>query len=245
VQWSDRTFVLGGWVPQSLPFLLAPPMSQVVSVGQDVVLGVGVSGAPAPAYQWRKEGVPIPGATGATLALPAVQADAAGNYSVVVTNALGSVTSLPASLAVTPLAGAPVIVTPPTPQTASIGDAATLSVAASGASGLIYQWSRNGAALVGATGPTLTLNALQLADAGQYGVTVAGAVGSVTSAPVALSVRATPLPAAPTIATPPASQIAFAGSTVNLSVVARGLRRPTSGGRTTPRSPGPRARRSP
>jgi hypothetical protein len=75
------------------PTLTTQPVSQTVTGGQAVTLSVTASGTPAPTYQWRKNGVNIAGATGATLTLTNVQSSDAGNYSVVITNAAGSVTS--------------------------------------------------------------------------------------------------------------------------------------------------------
>ena len=47
----------------------------------------------SPTYQWKKDGVAIAGATQATLSLNNVLANQAGNYSVVITNSAGTVTS--------------------------------------------------------------------------------------------------------------------------------------------------------
>jgi hypothetical protein len=52
-----------------------------------------VTGTPAPTYQWRKDGVALPGATNDTLTLTNVAATQAGAYSVVVTNSASSVVS--------------------------------------------------------------------------------------------------------------------------------------------------------
>ena len=75
------------------PFLTAQPRSQRVMAGDSVTLGaeLGVSGPFT--YQWTKDGEPIPGATGATLTLNAVQAAQSGIYTVTVQNNLGTVTS--------------------------------------------------------------------------------------------------------------------------------------------------------
>jgi pectate lyase/pectin methylesterase-like acyl-CoA thioesterase len=226
-QWSDPQFVLGGWVPQALPIIQSQPVSQTVSAGQDVLLAVGAFGLPAPTYQWIKDGAAIAGATGPTLLLPAVQAGAAGYYTVAVSNSVGSVTSSAASLTIASGAGAPAIVTPPASQTATIGSGASFSVTATGTPALAYQWLKDGAPIAAATSSTLSLNAVLLSNAGYYSVTVTNAVGSVTSAPVLLTVRATPATAAPVITTQPASQIAFVGDTVVFSVAAQAVPPPS------------------
>ncbi|HEU4391225.1 MAG TPA: pectinesterase family protein, partial [Blastocatellia bacterium] len=226
-QWSDPTFVLGGWVPQALPFIQAPPVSQTASAGQDVFFGAAASGLPAPTYQWMKDGAAIPGATSATLPLPSVQAASAGGYSVVVSNPLTSVTSAPATLTVVSGSGAPSIVAAPAAQTAIIGETVSFSVTANGAPALAYQWLKDGAAIPGATGATFTRTGLQLSDAAFYSVTIANGVGSITSVPVSLTVRATPPSSPATILTQPVSQTVFAGSSVTFTVTAKGVPPPT------------------
>jgi hypothetical protein len=64
-------------------------------------------------------------------------------------------------------------------------------VTAASALPLIYRWQRNGAAVPGATGATLTLNSVTAADAGEYTVVVSKSTGSTTSQPARLVV-ATP-----------------------------------------------------
>src|SRR5262249_11407083 len=131
-QWSDPLFVLGGWTPQTLPIIQTQPINQTASSGQDVLFSVGAFGLPAPTYQWMKDGLAIPGATASSLLLPAVQASAGGNYSVLVANSVGSVTSVSATLTVAPGTGAPMIVTHPIPQTVTILGGAAFSVIATG-----------------------------------------------------------------------------------------------------------------
>jgi len=80
------------------PLITAPPQSLGVVAGGTVTLSVTASGAPPLAYQWRRDGVPIPGATASSLTLAGVKAADQGAYSVTVSNALGAVTSSAAML---------------------------------------------------------------------------------------------------------------------------------------------------
>ncbi len=100
--------VTGGGSPDAAPAITTQPQSQTVNVGTNVVFTVAASGTPTPTYQWRKDGANLAGETGATLTLNNVQMAAAGVYTVVATNAAGSVTSNNATLTVNaPGAGAP------------------------------------------------------------------------------------------------------------------------------------------
>jgi sugar lactone lactonase YvrE len=59
---------------------------------------VGVTGFPAPTFQWRKGGVPIAGGTASSYTIASAGAGDAASYDVVVTNTLGTVTSSVAAL---------------------------------------------------------------------------------------------------------------------------------------------------
>ncbi len=75
------------------------PNSQSVFVGSSVEFGVGVSGGIA-IYQWRKNGVPIANATNSIYAISSAALTSGGDYTVVVTNSVSSVTSRVATLTV-------------------------------------------------------------------------------------------------------------------------------------------------
>ncbi|MBL9214710.1 MAG: immunoglobulin domain-containing protein [Opitutaceae bacterium] len=83
------------------PTISAHPQNAAVPTGGNVQFSVTAAGVPAPTYQWKFKGAAIAGATGSTLSLSGVQAANEGEYSVTVTNLLGSVTSNPALLTVT------------------------------------------------------------------------------------------------------------------------------------------------
>ena len=85
--------------PPALPLIQAQPTSQSADLGSTVTLSVTATGANLQ-YQWQNNGVSIAGATGASLVLPSVTLAQQGVYNVVVSNASGSTTSLPANLTV-------------------------------------------------------------------------------------------------------------------------------------------------
>ncbi len=75
------------------PRLLLSPTSQTVWVGSNLVFQVMASGTPTLKFQWRKDGVEIPGATNRSLPILNAQPGDFGNYTLVVSNPFGMATS--------------------------------------------------------------------------------------------------------------------------------------------------------
>jgi hypothetical protein len=76
------------------------PANCTVAVGQPATFSVTASGAPTLSYQWRRNGTSVIGATSATYTTAATTAsDKGAQFTVVVKNSTGSVTSNAASLA--------------------------------------------------------------------------------------------------------------------------------------------------
>ena len=87
------------------PVITEQPQSRSVASGVPAVFSVTATGT-AVTYQWRRNGVDIPGATASTYAVGVPLAgDHGAVYSVVVTNALGAVTSADAALTVSSARG--------------------------------------------------------------------------------------------------------------------------------------------
>jgi hypothetical protein len=144
------------------PLPVVTPSGQAAICAGDTLLLDAVTTIPA-AYAWLRDGVPVPGATGASYPVYA-----AGAYRVVTDNGTCTDTSLAAEVAVHPLP-APVIVN-------NNGILAT-TLPYTG-----YQWHYGGAAITGATNPTFTATA-----EGDYTVTVTDTnTCSATSAPVTI-----------------------------------------------------------
>ena len=80
------------------PTITSSPPNRTVLVGAATTLSVSVSGAPAPSYQWRKNGVAIPGATAASYSIGFAQTGDTANYDVVVSNSAGTVVSSAAAV---------------------------------------------------------------------------------------------------------------------------------------------------
>lgn len=82
------------------PAIFVSPTSQAVRPGTNVTFSVTASGHRPLGYQWMLDAGSLSGTTNSSLTLTNVQSSNAGSYSVVVTNAMGSVTSSPAVLKV-------------------------------------------------------------------------------------------------------------------------------------------------
>jgi outer membrane protein assembly factor BamB len=174
--------------------IAAAPQSQVAVAGLPLTLAVTVTGAGPFTFEWRKDDVAIPGATGATHTVPNVTAAAAGTYIVVVTGPQGSVASPPAVITVEPIRPGR-LVNLSVRTTAGTGDQ-TLTV------GLVVQGSGVRPLLVRGVGPGLAqfgvtdaLSHPQVALRSEATVLAAnsGWAGDTTLASTASSVGAFPL----------------------------------------------------
>lgn len=172
------------------PTITQQPSAQTALAGERVTFAVTAAGNPAPKYQWRKNGTLLTGMTNATLVLTSVQLEDAAGYDVVVDNTDGAATSSLAQLTVASAPVAPVVLRQPADLTRALGLSGALAVVASGAPAPVYQWRKDGTAVAGATGATLSFASLRAADAGTYTVVVSNSAGSVTSAPVVVAVPA-------------------------------------------------------
>lgn len=114
---------------------------------------------------------------------------------------------------------APTISAHPTGQTLAEGSSLVLSVTASaGTAPIRYQWRRNGEPLAGKTAATLVLSNLQLTQAGSYDVVVSSSLGTETSHPAAIVVKALPV----ITAFSPSRRVLNPGQSLQLSVSATG-----------------------
>ena len=216
---TDATLTVNA--PSVSPSITTQPGNQTVTAGQTASFSVTASGTAPLAYQWRKNGSSISGATSSTYTTPATAVgDSGALFTVVVSNAVGNVTSSSATLTVNAVgaAVAPAITVQPADQLAIGGQTATFSVTASGTAPLSYQWKRDDINISGATSSSYTTPVTSLSDSGAvFTVTVSNSVGGITSNGATMTVKLTP-----TISTQPASKNVLVGGTVSFTVVASG-----------------------
>ena len=137
------------------PEFVSQPVSRNTNVGASVTFSALVSNPTASYFQWRKDGLNIPGATGMSYYLGNVQFADAGNYSVFVNNAFGGMTS---SNAVLNVGIAPAITGQPVSLIVTQGQSATFTVTATGTP-LNYFWKKSGTSSPGRPTPPTRLPA--------------------------------------------------------------------------------------
>lgn len=211
--------------PNTIPLILDQPDGGTELAGATAVFSVVTDGVPAPTYQWRKDGVDlvdggdISGATTAELSIANLEDADDGDYTVVATNSVGSVTSSAATLQVNPPA---VITTQPISQEVTQGANVAFTIAAEGATPITYQWRKDGVDIPGATTNFLALNAVTPADAADYTVVATNAFGSDTSNVATLVVNVPP-----SFSANPSNQTITSGDNASFSATAEGSPAPT------------------
>jgi len=123
--------------------VITTPLPATFCNGSSVTLNAATD--PSYAYQWHRNGMPIPGATGSSY-----NASSAGMYSIMITVA-PSCAEVSAAIAVTKLASPSSLITN-IDATNDLCFDASIKLKANGGAGLTYQWYKGPTLLVGATG---------------------------------------------------------------------------------------------
>ena len=116
------------------PIIGLQPLSQSVMMGGNASFSVSASGTAPLHYQWQFNGTNLPSATNTAYAIQSVSATNTGNYSVVVTNSAGSVTSANALLTV---------IVPPTMSLQFLAGYPLLSLGGMLSSNFVVQYNTN------------------------------------------------------------------------------------------------------
>lgn len=162
-------------------FTKQPVVPPYLSAGTNLVLATTVKGTSPLSYQWQfngtnlSDGGRVSGSSSNTLTISGISAGDAGSYQLVVSNFLGTATSIPATFGVfTP----PTLVSSLADQAPTFGDAVQWTVNVAGTGPFTYQWSLNGVLLAGQTNANLSLANVSSAQAGIYTVTISDPYGS-------------------------------------------------------------------
>jgi hypothetical protein len=171
------------------PSIITQPQDLTVLPGQSATFTVQAGGSEPFIYQWYFDTTtPVPNANDSTLTITNVQVANAGNYSVVVSNLAGTVTSSDAVLNVNTNPVAPSFTSQPISAIVLAGNTATFSASVIGTQPISFQWNINGTPIAGANSNVLTLINVQLSDDGNYTLTASNNVGSATSQAALLTV---------------------------------------------------------
>ncbi|MDB6110726.1 MAG: hypothetical protein JWR69_2476 [Pedosphaera sp.] len=160
------------------PLLVRPPIGGTFFTGRDLVLKAKAVGNSPLSFQWFRNGGALPGATTETLALPPAQFSDAGNYQLVVSNALGVAQSV--SVPVTIVDSPPVLMSQPVSRFAYYGSPFSVGASVIGSGPLQLQWLQNGVPAASGTNDLVFDRALAQ-HAGSYQLIASNSFGSVTS----------------------------------------------------------------
>lgn len=202
-------------------YIVFQPQSLSVCLGNPFSLSVTAAGSGNMGYQWQHNGTNLLGKTNSVCSVAMAAVENGGDYSVIITNILGAVTSDVA--AVTISSTGIEILGQPQNTSALLGTPAVFSVGLNpDAASPNFQWYRNlvpensgGTAIPGATGAQYTLPAAYESNAVYYYyVVVSNCVNIATSTVAALAITYAPI----IITNQPLDAVVSVGSSTGLAV---------------------------
>ncbi len=179
-------------------------------------IGVAASGTNL-VYQWFRNDVAVPGATGASLSFTNYNVSSDGQYYCMVSSNIPNPNNCPLSIrsATVRVTGfkPPVVTSSPKSTDACIGSNIGLVAEATG-SGLNFQWFKNGVPVTNGTSNELMLRGVKASDAGVYRCRVTGTCGfNVTTDSAVITVISQPV-----LKVSPQSQTIEVGKKLELTV---------------------------
>lgn len=195
------------------------PKDVEICSGKPASFEVKVTGGTDIKYQWKKNGVVIPGATKAIYDDIKAATDAdAGFYSVEVTGACPLSLNIPLTAKLSIIKGFTITAQPSGTQSVCPGATVSYSVTVTGGKNVKYQWKRNGQALPGENKANLSFTVNTTADAGTYTCDVTDDCGT-TQATTAATVNVGSVPA---ITAQPQGVTVCEGGNANFTLTATG-----------------------
>ncbi len=155
---------IGAYENQGAPIAFdKQPLSAFKCEGDTVVFNATANDTAY--YQWQKNGEDIPGETGPCLSYNPIEPEDEGNYSCIIENAYGTITSDNAVLTVRTK---PFILTQPQPQDLCEGENMLLETNVSGTAPIDFQWQKNGVDIDSANESYYLIDSVQIANSGTY-----------------------------------------------------------------------------
>ncbi|MGD1089739.1 MAG: immunoglobulin domain-containing protein, partial [Verrucomicrobiota bacterium] len=194
------------FTPDLRPLITTQPVNVSTTTNTLASFSVSASSVYPLSYQWQFNGTNVsnnsnyPIITGATtniLNFHDAQLTNQGNYTVIVTNLYGAVTSSVAILTVTATAVPPSLTNAVEHLTNYIGDTVTISATPKGTDPFTYQWyfnnnplSDDGVKYSGSTNSTLTITNVQYeVDSGNYSIAITNDAGQISNLVTVLTVE--------------------------------------------------------
>ncbi|WP_221031130.1 immunoglobulin domain-containing protein [Actomonas aquatica] len=210
--------------PLRAPVLLTygrPPVDSTRPEGSYFSFEVSPNGSQPMAYQWFKDGEPLPGATLPSLSISSLSESDAGVYVLRVTNAAGTAETPPARLTVGPY--------PPTPPAIgggvlydiafTSGSSQAISVFPTGTQPMTFAWYHDGEEIPDAIYSNYYLTGQAADVVGNYSVKVTNVAGEITTLVARVIEK---LPEAPRITFQPVAELSLEeGDNYGLSISAK------------------------
>ena len=190
------------FTPDLGPLITSQPASINTTTNITAIFSVGANAIFPLTFQWQDNGTnvvddaSISGAASATLTIEHCSLTNQGNYTVIISNQYGAVTSQIANLAVSDVPELPSITNEVVYVTNFIGNNQSFSVNPLGTPPFTYQWYfgtnllvDDGVKYSGSTNSALNITNLQLADSGSYYITVSNQAGGISNLVAVLTVQ--------------------------------------------------------
>ena len=224
VPFASVLFLASAITGHSASFTISAPVNPMTGannllLGLDDSLYISFDSEPSvpTTIQWKLNGTPIPGATNRVLRFFPVQAENAGTYSVVASNALDLVTSK-ASFVTVKSARPGATLDGDSPLGILLGNSLSLHPSVSGAPFPQIQWRKNGLVLPGQTNYALFIPVVSEEDAGAYDLVLSNIAGTAKSNPFQIAIGKL----APQFIRGPSDIIEVAGNRIELEAEAIG-----------------------
>lgn len=195
------------------PLISSQSSDIITNLNSSVTISVNAEGGTPLYYQWKFNNNDILNATNSDYTFAAAPATA-GNYTCLITNKFGNITSSPIKVG---LSSKPVVTKQPANITAVSGSTVTFSISYTGTPKPVFQWCKDNVPINNETNSSLTLINISVSDVGKYSVLLKNMAGVTASADGTLTVLVPP-----TITIQPISQAINAGESVTFICEASG-----------------------